>query len=519
MPIVDGHATRQATEAHASRFSSVQHGVLGRSELHCSQAGFGCYRVADGVDAHREALHQALAGGINLIDTSANYGDGGSEVLVGKVLTELIGSGSLTRAEIIVVTKAGYLQGHNYAMSQARKAQGRPYPDLVTYADGLEHCIHPAFLEDQLTASLARLNLATADFFLLHNPEYYLNWAAGQGRTQKAARAEYHRRLDEAFRHLEQEVARGRIQYYGISSNTFPEPSDRKDFTCFQRVLELADRLGPDHHFRLIQFPMNLMESGAVLNPNQPDGATLLGAVRQANVAALVNRPLNALGPEGLLRLADIDARPPLSDGEIVQTIQKLRDSETELLEDILPSLEIPAALASQIEAQVRIAPALLRQYQAFSSYDRWCQIRDAHLISRVEAVLAYFDRQVSLESLRQWAEGHGRRMAAALEAITAFYAPSAIERAQKLKDVVRGADEDWAENGRLSQLAIRALRTTDGISCVLVGMRRPGYVQDVLEELQRSRTTRSRGREWAFIAEKVETTAHYSVEEGKEDA
>ena len=43
------------------------------------------------MDTHREALHLALEGGINLIDTSANYGDGDSEALVGEVLTGLIG--------------------------------------------------------------------------------------------------------------------------------------------------------------------------------------------------------------------------------------------------------------------------------------------------------------------------------------------------------------------------------------------------------------------------------------------
>ena len=504
--MIEGFATTDATRTHAKRFANVQHGVLGRSELHCSQAGFGCYRVAAGVDTHREALRLALEGGINLIDTSANYGDGGSEALVGEVLTGMIGAGGLTRAEIIVVTKAGYLQGRNYALSQERKAQGRPFPDLVTYADGLEHCIHPDFLAEQLARSLARLNLATVDFFLLHNPEYYLSWAAGQGQGREAARAEYHRRLDEAFRYLEQEVARGRIRHYGISSNTFPETSDRKDFTCLQNVLELAERFGPDHHFSLIQFPMNLMESGAARNANQPDGATLLAGARRANLAALVNRPLNALGPDGLLRLADIDPLPPLSDGEIGHTLQDLLASEAHLIEDLLPSLEIPAALASQIEAQVRIAPDLLQKYRMFSTYDRWCQIRDAHVFPRVAAVLAYCDRQAPVASLRQWAEGHRDKLAAALQAVTAFYTPSAIERAQKLKAVVRGADGDWDPEGTLSQLAIRALRTTEGISSVLVGMRRPGYVRDVLEELQRRKAARPRETAWTTIAEKLES-------------
>ena len=73
--------------------------------------------------------------------------------------------------------KAGYLQGFNYALAQQRKKEGRPFPNLVKYAEGLDHCIHPDFLDDQLTRSLERLNLETLDVYLLHNPEYYLSWA------------------------------------------------------------------------------------------------------------------------------------------------------------------------------------------------------------------------------------------------------------------------------------------------------------------------------------------------------
>jgi aryl-alcohol dehydrogenase-like predicted oxidoreductase len=165
MHMIEGFATADATDVHAKRFNTVQYATLGRTGLHCSQAGFGGYRIADGIDSHFKALHLALESGLNLIDTSANYADGESETLVGKVLTETIRSGALNRDAVIVVTKGGYLQGRNYALSQARKDQGRPFPDLVPYADGLEHCIHPEFLEDQLTRSLKRLNLTTIDFF------------------------------------------------------------------------------------------------------------------------------------------------------------------------------------------------------------------------------------------------------------------------------------------------------------------------------------------------------------------
>jgi aryl-alcohol dehydrogenase-like predicted oxidoreductase len=75
---------------------------------------------------------------------------------------------------------------------------------VVEYADGLEHCIHPDFLDDQIGRSLERLGLDALDGYLIHNPEYYLGWAHKQGfDSERAAVQEYYRRIDQAFRHLE----------------------------------------------------------------------------------------------------------------------------------------------------------------------------------------------------------------------------------------------------------------------------------------------------------------------------
>ena len=48
--------------------------------------GFGSARTALGSSEHERALSKALAAGVSLIDTSSNYGDGGSEKLIGKLL-------------------------------------------------------------------------------------------------------------------------------------------------------------------------------------------------------------------------------------------------------------------------------------------------------------------------------------------------------------------------------------------------------------------------------------------------
>ena len=300
-----GFASATGTRRYAAAHAAYSYRSLGRTGLEVSEAGFGGYRVDSSVQVHRQALEYALRSGINLIDTSANYADGGSERLVGQVLSKLIESGKLGRDEVVIVSKGGYLQGENLKLSRQRKGNGDTYPELVVFDEGLEHCIHPVFLEEQLSRSLQRMQLDHIDGYLLHNPEYYLKWAKNSGFSAEAASAEYLRRIRAAFRYLEEEVETGRIGFYGISSNTLPKSAADYEFTSLSAICQLAEEISPQHHFRLIEFPCNLIETGAITEKNQPGGKSLLEYAQDKQVATLINRPLNAIQDEQLVRLAD----------------------------------------------------------------------------------------------------------------------------------------------------------------------------------------------------------------------
>ena len=71
---------------HADAITSDLLRPLGNTGLRCCPVGFGCYRIVEGNPAHEAALRAYLDRGGNLIDTSANYGDGRAEDLVGRVL-------------------------------------------------------------------------------------------------------------------------------------------------------------------------------------------------------------------------------------------------------------------------------------------------------------------------------------------------------------------------------------------------------------------------------------------------
>jgi aryl-alcohol dehydrogenase-like predicted oxidoreductase len=369
---------------------------------------------------------------------------------------------------------------------------------LVLYGYGLEHCIHPEFLEDQLSRSLERLQLSTLDFYLLHNPEYYLSWASKTGVPLEDARQEYYRRIEGACQHLETEVSRQRIKFYGISSNTFPSPAADPEFTSLEKVWEIAQSLSSDHHFRLIQLPMNLLETGAITEKNQVNGQSVLQFARDKKLGVLVNRPLNAITNNKLLRLAEVEARRRASDKEIADLIEGLIHSEQTLRNNILTKVHLTPSWQSQLMEQVAIGTVLKQHWQNFGTYERWRELQEYYFLPRVKGVFQFLkDKENLAEEISSWVNSHMEKLEVLLEAVGSSYAEKAAKRCDQLKRQLSSVDTDWAEAKTLGQTAIRALRSTAGITTVLVGMRRQSYVEDVLEELARPVENNERIESW----------------------
>lgn len=474
---------------------------LGQTGLTVTEVGFGGYRIAAENDTHREALTLALTQGINLIDTSSNYTNGRSETLIGDVLQTLFADGTLTRDDLVVVSKAGYLQGDNYDLSQQHKAAGRPFPDLVPYADGLEHCIHPDFIADQLTRSLERLQLDTLDVYLLHNPEYYLSWAHKNGVDLATARAEYLRRIVLAFVHLEHEVSNGRIRYYGISSNTFPHPKDDPEFTDLTQIWEMVQQMRSDHHFRVIQLPMNLLEPAAATEPNQRNGRTVLDFAADVGLGVLINRPLNAIQGDTLLRLADV-ALPayPTSAREVSTAVDTSLSLERHFQASLLPLLALDEETSHHLLQLLAIGRMLDGHWRGFGSYSNWLGVQAQFLLPRTQSGLDFLSNHENLPpEVAAWLETYVAKVNELFAALGAFYQEMSHKEATAIRETAVAANPAW-EADTLSQTAVRALRSTRGVTSVLVGMRHPTYVADMLAELETAVTSSDQREVWQAL-------------------
>lgn len=474
-----GEATIKGTGRLAEKVKKEkdwQFRTLGKTGFKVSQSGFGCYRVTEKNKEHYNALAKSLKEGINLIDTSTNYMWGESEVLVGNVVKDLMEDGIIKRDEVVIVSKIGYVQGPAMEVSKKRINEGNPFPDMVYYDDNCWHCIHPEFLEDQLNRSLERLNMEKLDVLLLHNPEYFLSLGKKKGIDPEEARKEYYSRIEKAFTYLEKEVEKGRISWYGISSNTFPLSHEEFEHTSLEKVLHIAENISKENHFAVIQFPANLYEGGAVYNKNQKDGSLcLVELAGKYDLGTLINRPLNSYPNNRMIRLSDFNIKERISDTEIGEGLKSLTLIENNLKKE-LKGME-------HLKEQLDFSDVLTGQWKSFSGIEHWNMVRYNYLTPEFSQIINFIRHSTDLEDeeLNKYIKALNNIM----ERISDYYITKAQEKSDEIHKKLNNFMPDNVKKSSLSQKAIWMLRSMPNISNVLVGMRKESYVDDVLESLK----------------------------------
>lgn len=407
------------------------------------RVGFGGYRISVKSGEHRRALEKALDFGCSLIDTSTNYTDGESERLIGEVL-----KGRSNRP--LVISKAGYIQGQNIQRFKDLLAKN-PSLEFVDFGEDLKHSIDPVFLKDQLDRSLERLGIEALDSLLLHNPEYFLKKNPGQ-------KDEYYSRITRAFEYLQSEVKRGRIKSFGVSSNTFISPREDEDATDLDKVWEAAQKANAAEGFKYIQFPLNLVEMGAL--ERQYAGENLIERAKELGLTTMANRPLNAFTSSGLLRLATykVESLPSDVDAYFMEKTKPLfdewnehRESEDDKLDE-LPLFE----QIRKIWSQQASADAVQQIF--FGHFFPFIARLFARDLSAAESQPFYDLYETSLE----------------------FAKKNMSERAHSFAQQARQSGLLSADGeGSLSQEVLNRYAQT-GIDVVLVGMRQPEYVEDL---------------------------------------
>lgn len=289
-------ATPEGTAVFAAHFPRPPGRYRLLDGLTVSSLGIGTYlghESPEEDDLYKEAVFACLQRGVNLLDTAINYRAQRSERVIGQCLQHLPRLG-VAREQLVVCTKAGFLPYDGTVPREGPAFLRRTYLDSGLVPPGQLvagcHCMHPAYLEDQIQRSLRNLRLRTIDLFYLHNPETQL---------QEIERDLFEARLRAAFALCEELCARGVLGRYGVATwQGFRAPLGGREHLSIARLCALAEEVaGPGHHLRAIQLPLNfaMTEAWSLKNqplPGAPGPVTLLEAARGLGLSVLCSGPL-----------------------------------------------------------------------------------------------------------------------------------------------------------------------------------------------------------------------------------
>lgn len=400
-----------------------------------SNFAFGTYRITNENPQHIQALKEAIDLGIKLIDTSSNYMDGHAEKAIALALRSFDES---KRQEVEIVSKFGYIQGSNLA-----RHKEEPFEDVVEYSDSCYHSISKTFMLDQLEKSLLRLELTKLDCYLLHNPEYYIYHKLNQNMPHDEILDSMFDRIFDAFVALEEQIKNGTIGSYGISSNSFSKSNKDLDFLPYEDLIILADRaaemVGNDtHSFTTIELPINILET---------EGLKCAAWAKKNGLRVLANRPLNAQQDDFTYRLADYD-----ESHEYYHHLNELLDvCDNDELRSLYNLLE-------QLDTNKH-------KFGWIGDYDSFLY---SQIIPHIKTSLENLDEE-NLDTMLKYIDmflTEYRKMVA--------YECSKMTRVQ-LK-------ETFSEcTSSLQECAIKFLLSRESIDFILVGMRKPSYVQEIM--------------------------------------
>jgi len=238
-----------------------------------------------------DAVVTGVENGINLVDAAIHARGQRDERAVGRALARA----DAERAELYLTSKAGTVPFDGERPGDPGAYVRREYVDTgIVDPDELagNHCIAPAFLDDQIERSLSNLGVETVDCYFLHTPEVQFD---------DRDREDVYDAVERAFEAFERRVAAGDIANYGVTSwEGLRVPADHPRHLSLpelvSRARAAAERVGNDATaFRAVQLPFNARMAGGFTVEAQdgPDGTqSALTFAHEAGLDAYATHPL-----------------------------------------------------------------------------------------------------------------------------------------------------------------------------------------------------------------------------------
>ena len=294
--MITGFATPEGTKKFVERHTEIpKQNYTNIHNLILSNVGIGTYLGNPDIETDKlveAAVKKSILGGINVIDSAINYRAQKAERSMGNAISQLINNNDISREEIFVSTKNGYVTNDGDIQEDLMQYVMREYGKTGIVNEGDispgYHCMTLPYLNDQLERSLKNLGLECIDLMYLHN--------SVEGQTH-IPRDQFLKNLKDVFEFYEKKRKEGKIRFYGMATwECFRVTPENPLFLQLTEVMDIATQVGGDRHgFRFIQLPFNLaLDQAYMLKNHNVDGKTVsaLEAAQKFNLGVFTSVPL-----------------------------------------------------------------------------------------------------------------------------------------------------------------------------------------------------------------------------------
>jgi len=282
--MISGFATSEGTEKFVKNSGVNPNNFRNFRNLSLSNVGIGTYLGDEDSrtdDLVTNAVKQSIQSGINVVDTAINYRSQKAERSVRKAISELIEEEKITRDQIFISSKNGYVTNDADVQSDFWEYVKAEYTDKGIVKEGDitsgYHCMTPSYLSDQLDRSLKNLGLNCIDLMYLHN--------AIEGQIKDVSKEKFLENLKSVFKLYEQKRKEGKIKFYGMATwECFRVSKDDSQYLSLEETIAMAKETGGENHgFRFIQLPFNLYYDQALLEKTQTIGNKSVSVLESAS--------------------------------------------------------------------------------------------------------------------------------------------------------------------------------------------------------------------------------------------
>ena len=268
--MISGFATSDGTRKFAQNSGVNQANFNEFQNLLLSNVGIGTYLGESDTRTDQlvtNAVIQSILSGVNVVDTAINYRAQKAERSIGKALLELIEEQKISRDQIFLSSKSGYVTNDadvnlgfwEYVKEEYSKKGVIKEGDVTSGY----HCMTQTYLSDQLDRSLKNLEIECLDLLYLHN--------AVEGQINDVSKDQFLENLKSVFELYEQKRDEGKIKFYGMATwECFRVPNDNPQYLSLEDTVSMARKIGGENHgFRFIQLPYNMHYDQALLAKHQ----------------------------------------------------------------------------------------------------------------------------------------------------------------------------------------------------------------------------------------------------------